>query len=788
MTSTPRLTAAAAKHAATTLVATVATAASAVAIGGIPAMSVTAAVATAQETQPDASTPVVEEFVEVRDDDGAVLKIQRNVESGGTFRLEGTGWGANSRLAIKLNRGDSQAQRTGDDVLLHPGNGKPDSTLWALIDADGSGNVAGDLDLPDDLTAGEPLRINAASGLRPEDARHTMTSPYLVVGGVEYVPPVVEKIECVSTVDAPEARVVAGPDADGRLTIVGDGFCNSESGGARIAIKINDGAVSRLDDSVHSNKTVWAIIDAEPTTGHFEAVIDLPTAETAGAALPEGEHYIRVLSGSLKDGDPVVSLPKPRQPKLSFIVGEYKPAGLPDPLEYNEGLRDDLTNGVEATVASDNVVVTSPNSEPGDWVYASVYVDTGSVRLPWGQEWFQLDDDKSLALPITDDVPAGKLKLVLQSGNKGEISKLVGWTFVELRAEAETGTSNVGNGNSRPSSNGTTGASAASGTGRRPASADNNPGLELYNAMKEVNGSLKSINKDMATIAKEIPRIIKAENPATDKKVERNPAPVRTQEATSGDKKVVRRVIRRSSSSGVQSLAGQPVQSVSTAALQRSVQQAVSRPASVQSNSLASSGSQKTSTPSKPKPTSKPKPPVAKKSELKKDKAGQFVPSFTGNVLVIKADKAGLKPGDWVYLHVYSDKRVVDAGWVQVDSSSSIRFDTSTLPDGSYAVSISDTDRMLGWLGLNLGQSSGSGSSGSNNAASGNGVFGGREELREKRAAQVANSSRLMTGADWTLIGLSLLIPALTAGAVWYSMKRHRDSVVRSLDTQTESY
>ncbi|CCH76892.1 exported hypothetical protein [Nostocoides japonicum T1-X7] len=102
----------------------------------------------------------------------------------------------------------------------------------------------------------------------------------------------------------------------GTIKVTGTGWCHPTNGGSTVAIKIDEGAYSRLDSSVNPNRTVWAIIQANPKNGKLNAVIKLPSGKTSGAngstpAFPAGKHTFRLLSGSLKAGDTIRTVQSP---------------------------------------------------------------------------------------------------------------------------------------------------------------------------------------------------------------------------------------------------------------------------------------------------------------------------------------------------------------------------------------------------------------------------------------------------------------------------------------------
>ncbi|WP_449283122.1 immunoglobulin domain-containing protein, partial [Leucobacter sp.] len=112
----------------------------------------------------------------------------------------------------------------------------------------------------------------------------------------------------------PEAVVTVASSAQigGTVRVSGEGFLHPDGEqGSRVAIKIDDGAYSRLDSSTHQNRTIWWIVDAD-ANGAFSVDMPVPngTGADSGATLgsqpalvPGSAHTLRLLTGSLKTGD-----------------------------------------------------------------------------------------------------------------------------------------------------------------------------------------------------------------------------------------------------------------------------------------------------------------------------------------------------------------------------------------------------------------------------------------------------------------------------------------------------
>jgi DNA-binding beta-propeller fold protein YncE len=101
----------------------------------------------------------------------------------------------------------------------------------------------------------------------------------------------------------------------GTITLTGTGWKTADnSSGSTIAIKIDRGAYAHLSGEPGEDLTVWQIINVG-TDGNFVADLNLPDGTTAGALgsnppFPEGAHILNFLTGSLKAGDEIRSIPK----------------------------------------------------------------------------------------------------------------------------------------------------------------------------------------------------------------------------------------------------------------------------------------------------------------------------------------------------------------------------------------------------------------------------------------------------------------------------------------------
>lgn len=406
---------------------------------------------------------------------------------GATLRVKGHGWtnaagSTGSTIALKVNRGEGlQYTRSGGQVVQHP-TAAGDDTIWALLASDaaaGQANVhpiAADgsfdltLDAPSGLVAGQYLTVTLQSGrFLTGDVQRTVTTAPLVVGGVAWVDPGdgSEQVTCVPTSSGPTVDVAADATVGGTLHVTGTGWCHpaENGGGSRIGVKIDEGAYSRLDTSVHTNRTIWATVDADPRTGTFDVEIPLPDGTTAGAdgsdpAFPEGSHTLRLLSGSLKSGDTVRTLLS-----APFVVGEYRPNGLPDPAEATEDLTSATRGGVTLSRTATTLTVRVPAAQPGDWVFLTAYAADGSPRYPWRDTWFRVGADGSVVAPLAGvTLPVGTTKLAVQSGNRGSVGAVLGWAPLHVAAPEVPPTET-------PTTGGTTAPGASAGAGGADADA-----------------------------------------------------------------------------------------------------------------------------------------------------------------------------------------------------------------------------------------------------------------------------------------------------------------------------
>lgn len=225
----------------------------------------------------------------------------------------------------------------------------------------------------------------------------------------------------------------------GKLHLTGDGWCNPEDKKASvIGLKIDDGKVSRNDaTAVNDNRTIWAVITPDEN-GHVDAWIDLPTRENAAfkndedaAKYASGEHTLRLLTGSLRDGDRSGTYGGTNSQggvNTTFTIGEYAPVDAPQPVNASE-----LTNGNGVQVIRDGstVTVTVPNAEPGTWVYAATYLGNSPQTL-YGSGWKRLDNNRSFSYETRVSMPAATYRVVVHNGNQGAQNAVLGFADITV--------------------------------------------------------------------------------------------------------------------------------------------------------------------------------------------------------------------------------------------------------------------------------------------------------------------------------------------------------------------
>lgn len=226
----------------------------------------------------------------------------------------------------------------------------------------------------------------------------------------------------------------------GKLHLTGDGWCNPEDKKASvIGLKIDDGKVSRNDaTAVNDNHTIWAVITPDEN-GHIDTWIDLPTRANAAfkndedaAKYASGEHTLRLLTGSLREGDRSGTYGGANSRggiNTTFTIGEYAPVDAPEAIHATA-----LTDGKGVQVRRDGstVTVTVPGAEPGTWVYAATYLGDSPQAL-YASGWKRLDDNHSFSYETSETMPSATYRVVVHNGNQGAENAVLG--FADMTVE-----------------------------------------------------------------------------------------------------------------------------------------------------------------------------------------------------------------------------------------------------------------------------------------------------------------------------------------------------------------
>lgn len=607
------------------------------------------------------------DLVDPSDKSGAKAWVEKEIKSdtGAKFHIRGTGWknsagNGPSTVSVKINEGENKPYERAK-AIDHP-SVKGDKTVWALVAQNNpkkdknvkafqsNGDFEVEIDVPKSLTKGKYLSVSLFSGQSDtKDVKRSMTSEQLTV---------LEPTTCTPSVEKPTVTVEnAKAHIGGTVKVSGKGWCHPQEnqGASKIAVKIDGGKYKRLDVPAGSDATVWAIVEnADPKTGDWTAEIPLPdgTDKKAvrggnGGSNPvflEGKHRFTFITGdAVKPGDA-----KREIKSDEFDVRDYKPSGIPDPVEANEDLKDDNKQGMTVKRGKDGrLVVTIPkakaeagkgNKKDGrnatdkkTWVFLDVYDEEGTSRHPWGARWFETDKDgKVLDLPKDVSLPNGALKITAQSGKPGDdFGALLGWTTFEGPKKPDNPTNPPGGGGNQPPSG-----------ENRPPSGNQPPS----------NGGNQPPGGNQGNSG--------------------------GQQGRTGGSTIVRRSVQSGARQSI--IPGRYV-------IQRAI---------------AGQQPQKPAQPFFPKPDFSPLPPVPNIKGLTLQNAGNIGKQMEGKVLVLAP--AGRQPGEWVFLYLYPQGSPL--GWMQIDKEGKIRVDTSTLPDGSYKFALMDsTGALIGWTDLDVG-------------------------------------------------------------------------------------
>ena len=221
-------------------------------------------------------------------------------------------------------------------VLLVPKGTATQDPEHGLYTIDQTGSFDITVEAPEELRHGKPgqyVTITAQSGrnLEGDVQRRAVTDPIPVDGEAAQPIQDLSDVHCTTYAPQPTARVGNQFMQRGdKLHLVGEGWCNpgGRTGAPKVAVKLDEGEISHPDTALHSNRSIWALVDPDPATGVLDAWIELPdgTTTTSVPGFPEGAHSLRLLSGSLRHGD--LSMTFGGRGTLDFTVGESSWASM----------------------------------------------------------------------------------------------------------------------------------------------------------------------------------------------------------------------------------------------------------------------------------------------------------------------------------------------------------------------------------------------------------------------------------------------------------------------------
>ncbi|MBN9644388.1 hypothetical protein ACFSSC_10185 [Corynebacterium mendelii] len=619
-------------------------------------------------------------------DSGVGITVPSGVDPGQEITITGTGWqstvGSGSTLVIKLHQLDDAGidemlTRT-DGIINHPRNGNPDPTIWALTKAGDDGRFSLTTTLPDTLIPGQRFDIQVSSGLADDtDVRRSLKALEIPVGGVDWVDPNGgEAITCVPSTPSPTLTVDARPNQSSEVTITGTGFCHPTNGGSIVAFKIDDGKYKHVPGHlVNSNATVWGLTKTDPHTGDFTYVMRLPDGTDSGPfgsdpVFPLGVHTLRALTGSLKQGDLIRSLPSRNSHALDFVIGAYEPNAVPPPVGYERDVTPGTRYGVTAELGDDAITVTVPGAVEGDWFIPTLFLPDSSPIWPWGGRWFRTNDRAEFVLPITEEVhiPAGKLKLVLQSGNEGVQGTLMGWTPLDI-AEAI---------NPRGGDTAVDTPAEPKKKQADPPLATDGPGFFYTN-----QDSLFQLVDNIGTVAKKTDTTVDLVDAvfgigAT------GPADTAADDTTGAP------TTQAAAAPAVGQQSAPPTDTVVTV-----IKKTVTREIPADTPGWSDT----------PRPDSPPNNQPTSEADLVDANKGPVTASVVGDAMTIVV--TGQSPGSWVYVSAFVNGLAHDIGFAQLDGNKSFVLDISSLPDGEHAIALTTESGFVGWAPLTRGTPTG---------------------------------------------------------------------------------
>lgn len=377
--------------------------------------------------------------------DGATATAPDEVVVNTSFVITGTGWKAPSAvgsvIAVKLDEGGVSTKAT----LINPADAKEitNKTVYGVVQATSDGSFSIEVPFPTTTNssatwkAGEEHSAQLLTGsLLPGDEVRTLKLSFKVVAVASSPTPTPTSASpSPSSSQSPSPTATPTPtpttpagcgaatasvklSADktvqdlpastvgGTVKLTGEGFCHPKGGGSVIAIKINDGAYSRLDTKIHVNKTIWQIVDAK-SDGSLDLDVTLPKANETDPKFGPGSYTLRLLTGSLKEGDLIRTL---QTGEFVVTTGSSdtlpKPASPPDPVDPVKALVSSSRGGASATQRGAKVTFTVPKAAEGDWVYPYVFGKETIAEFnettyePFVTDWVQLDAKQTATVDL----------------------------------------------------------------------------------------------------------------------------------------------------------------------------------------------------------------------------------------------------------------------------------------------------------------------------------------------------------------------------------------------------
>ncbi|MDF1487427.1 Ig-like domain repeat protein [Tessaracoccus caeni] len=262
-----------------------------------------------------------------------------------------------------------------------------------------SSEKAWQLDANGDVSRAEYARVQIPADVEPGDFEVTLTDG-------------TKTVERTLTVEEPvESAVTVAPSVElgGTLKVTGVGFTHPVNGGSKIAIKIDDGAYSRVDASLHQNQTIWWIVQADEN-GSFEIDMPVPngtTADSSGTlgsmpALTPGEGYtLRFLTGNLDGG-----------PSRTMKSSPFTVTGSVDPVDPKPEVKNLTTKTPKITGSAKVGKTLKVDSKSVAWTPAKV-----TLKYQWLRDGKSISGATKSSYKVTKS-DAGKKLSVKVTGSK----------------------------------------------------------------------------------------------------------------------------------------------------------------------------------------------------------------------------------------------------------------------------------------------------------------------------------------------------------------------------------